>query len=839
MGERRAWVQVGVGTAIAVVGILALGMLLFNRYLADHPLPASRAAPPPRAAEPLTGRLVVVVVDSLREDAARDAAVMPRLAEMTTTGSSGVNITAPMTLTTMSVVTMGTGITPSISWSLKNFDAEPFQDESVFSLLRAAGYESALLGDASWTQLYGKDASQTLAFGDHGIYQAVEGGISPQDAETLSDAARHLANPRYDAVVIHVTSSDKAAHRSGAHLRESDGSLSEYAQALHTIDARIGALWDAHRENATWLVLSDHGCSERGNHGGGEEVARRAPFVWVGPGIRHLRDVEQSLNRVAPTLTALLGLRAPRTAELGPAFDLLQLDKRSQAALAYAQLEAREGFVRGTLNAAGLPFAAPTGGTAEARLSALADMTTAVDDQRAWLRHLGLAIGLLLQLILIAALGRAVGVTRPWVAAAVWGGLSWLLLFFDAWQFPSIQLLGEMALSPLGFALRFAIVLVLGGLVLLAIRLARRLGLRDGRAAAWLGWAFVILVLGQSVMRWPFGPLAEMYRSMLLIGLSGAAAWAWYTAHPGRRVLTLGLGLVILFYGLMSAMLGDDLSSRAGGEHHALPNLALVGMLFALAIHSFRAGDPEHRVRQLAPWLWVAALVVGAMAYRTFSVAWLIKPLLIAAIVPIVWVGRQRAAAAVSRNVVFATALVLYRMLAIDERVMILIGVAVVAWVLSELRTRHGALAAPAGVGMVILAQQSYFYEAGFSFSFSSLDMTVAFAATRDAIDLGEGFVFLLAQALGPWMILTTALLYNRAINGDERGLNAAVIALLGAFVIQAWGAFVSFEYQIHNHWFTMHAVPLVLFAMCNALLVGLALAAALTALPRAVTRST
>jgi hypothetical protein len=202
----------------------------------------------------------------------------------------------------------------------------------------------------------------------------------------------------------------------------------------------------------------------------------------------------------------------------------------------------------------------------------------------------------------------------------------------------------------------------------------------------------------------------------------------------------------------------------------------------------------------------------------------MIKGLIAACALPLVALATQRPAPRLARNVVMAIALVLTRALGVDTRLMALILFGLLAVILSEIRTRNGAITAPAAAVFAALAHQSLFYETGYSFSFSALDMTVAFAATRDAIDLGEGFVFLMVQHLGSWLIPVAALLYGRVINGDSSGLRAASAALVGTFVVQAWGAFASFEYEIDNHWFTMHAVPLVVFSACNAMLVGLSL---------------
>ena len=50
------------------------------------------------------------------------------------------------------------------------------------------------------------------------------------------------------------------------------------------------------------------------------------------------------------------------------------------------------------------------------------------------------------------------------------------------------------------------------------------------------------------------------------------------------------------------------------------------------------------------------------------------------------------------------------------------------------------------------------------------------------------------------------------------------LIALIGMFAFHSFGAFASFELRLDNHWFTMHAVPVVVFSLCNTGLLSVAL---------------
>lgn len=805
MLSTRSFVLWAAVTTIATLSIAAMGMLLYYRYLAERPLPPPDSAPTVAVTAPLTERVVLIVLDSLREDTATDPAVMPHFIAHAARGAGGVNITPQMTLTTMSVFTTATGMEPSISWSLKNFDAEPFTDESIISVVAASGRKVALLGDASWAQMFGGSAANVLAFKDKGFFAAEEGGITADDRTTMATAEAVLRDPAYALVIIHLTSSDKAAHRFGAHRVEEDGSPSAYAQALTTFDTWLGDVIGRNSEATTWLLMSDHGCTLRGNHGGGEPEARRAPFALFGAGVVVTPNVEQTMTSLAPTIAALFGLRPPRTSEVAASLDLLALSARDRADLSRAQLATREAFVKGYLAASELEpdLAAGTG------LESLRLAMRAVDDSFGWLRVAGLGLGMTAQALLVLMLGLVIGWPRPWIAAVGWALLSWALLFFEQWQFPSIQLFGELTKTPGGFVVRIGILAALFG----GLRIAAR-RLRDNHAVAWITFFFLVLLLSQSALRWPYGPLTEMYRAMLLLGLGLAA---WY--GPNRKALIGAAGvLVALFVGI------DQVLEHALHEKEAVPALLwvanglLLGLVGVLALNAKPRNTAER-----ALWAGLLMLAIGSMVYREVGSPWLIKLLIGALIVPVIVVGRGLGSLRAARNATMVVALILYRALSIDARVIILIAVTAAAVLVSTAAPRNRVWAAPLVAGFAVLLHQSYFFESGYSYSFSALDMNVAFAATRDAIDLGEGFVLLNLQALGPWLIAAACVLYNRAAVGDELGARATVIALIGVFVVQAWGAFASFGYEIDNHWFTMHAVPLIVFSLCSAMLAGLA----------------
>ncbi len=850
--------RTGLWLLMLLVGLVALAAAGYQRYLAPLPHPEIQTTTPAKVAPALTKRLVLVLIDSLREDAAKDPTVLPIFSTFSVEGASGINITPPVTLTALSVATMGTKMTPPIAWSLQNFDASSLDGETLFSLLRAAGPERsdqriAFLGDAAWTQLYGAHADHMLPFRDTGFYSELEGGMLPQDRESLERAETILADPSYSFVVIHLVGSDKAAHRYGAHLRESDGRLSEYAQVIGRIGSEVERLRARFNDpDTTWLVISDHGCTRFGNHGGGEDEARRAPFAMVGPGIRAGSRIEQSLTAMAGTLGALFGVRAPATAESPPAFGLMNHTPAAERGLAEAQVLARRAYVGAIVTAtmasegrqgalepdvlpvAASPYAADT--WAADQLHQIGQTLAALDASRIWFRLAGLFIGGLLVLSLLRMTLKSLTIPRATRTASVVVFGAWLVLFAFSSEARNLVLsaVGITELPGLSGVLGWAAI----GLVVLV---GLRSKLVPAAALPWLVFVFGATALSVVVLRYPYGPLPFVFRAACI-----ALVWGW-ALHGALRVggsetksrLAAAVGLS-LFYGFTVTWLqAEDAHFEDDGSSRYLAAAGFGGL--ALTIAALTLAGPasiERQSQRSKRGILVAAVLalsVAAFVIRALDLVPAVRIFLGVWVALAVFIARSRLTFSRTERLwlLVVLALAVHRLLALDIRVAAVVLVAATALLAAPALRK--APTAPLVLSAALL-QHSLFHELGYSFSFSALDVTVAFAATRDAINLGEGFVFLLFQHLGPWLVVASALVLawrdpDSATDArDAARPFAATTALLSVFALQSWSTFVSFEYETSNHWFTLHAVPLVIFVTCNALLSGIALLLAVLA---------
>jgi hypothetical protein len=278
---------------------------------------------------------------------------------------------------------------------------------------------------------------------------------------------------------------------------------------------------------------------------------------------------------------------------------------------------------------------------------------------------------------------------------------------------------------------------------------------------------------------------------------------------------------MLAFYLLSAWLLGDEMRASDSWVSTLVADFAVGLMVAGLAWDALKNGSNGGRQRII--WGLVVLLAIFAIVYHRGQYTWMIKPLLAASLAPIILSYFSQIEPRFTRNTAMALALVFYRALGLDYRVMLLVLLVLAVLPLSGIRSSQKSVWLPIAAALATLAHYSFFYEAGHAYSFSAIDVSVAFAATRDAVNLGESFVFLAVQHMAPLLVLMAALIHFSAVNGDSRGIFVVALAFIGGFAMQSWGAFASFEYQVNNHWFTMHALPVMLFSFCGILLSGVA----------------
>jgi len=275
----------------------------------ESPLDGFAARPEPRPPR-LARRVVLLILDGLRVDQARE---MTTLGRLRAGGAERILLARFPSTSIPQYYAALSGIDPEISGARTNrYRGFSWHLGSVVGRAREAGLRLATVGPhRPWfTPTFGR------LFGFAGF-----GNDHYQDNLRAALAARAELTLVIDDRV------DQAGHRYGGRSVEYgtaavlvDGLV---AQVAHSLDLAHDAL----------LVTADHGHRDAGGHGGDEPEVVQVPLVAVGAGIRPGQYDPAEMIDLGPTLSALLGLAAPAGSRGRPLSDLLALPPASRLQL--------------------------------------------------------------------------------------------------------------------------------------------------------------------------------------------------------------------------------------------------------------------------------------------------------------------------------------------------------------------------------------------------------------------------------------------------------------------------------------------------------------------------
>jgi hypothetical protein len=315
------------------------------------------------ALAPLTGRVVLVVVDGLRDDTSHQ---MPFLSSLRRQGAWTELRTPEPSFSKPGYAVLLTGTWAEIHGVTLNAHWGPVATDHLFRRIRVAGLRSAVIGHEWWGEL--SDGEIDYPY----LYANAEAQMPGGDARVEQAALRSLRGDPAALVLIHLCRVDSVAHQAGGARSRS------YLQAAREADDRLRRLarvLDFRKD--TLIVTADHGHLGQdtggGGHGGGEPEVVTVPFVMAGRGVRPGRLEPGESVDTAPTIAALLGAPAPLESRGWPRWDGLAVEDPVRAAWGITQLARSLEFAKSYTGAlAGKP-AGRVGQEAEVAAATLAE----------------------------------------------------------------------------------------------------------------------------------------------------------------------------------------------------------------------------------------------------------------------------------------------------------------------------------------------------------------------------------------------------------------------------------------------------------------------------------
>jgi len=531
--KRTIWLLLG----ILALLIVAVGAYFWTSGLMDSmleyrsPLKDNPSAPGESVGPPMSHKVVLVLIDALREDTSRKTGVMPFLNELRSQGAQATMHSRPPSFSNPAWTALLTGAWPDIN------DGQPlnppdkshvrtFTQDDIFAAADRIGLKAAVSG-YSWFERMLADSGV-----DAGFYTPGEDNAADRQ---VVEAALPWLSEDYQLMLIHIDQVDYAGHHEGGPL---DPRWDAAAKRSDELLREIVSLLDLSQD--TVIVLSDHGQIDRGGHGGQDAITLVEPFVMAGAGVNPGSYPDIQMVDVAPTIAALLGANIPASNQGHVLTELLNLTPEQQTAVQQALQPQQSQLFSAYTAAIGVSAKAPEGEDIVAATQSALESARAgrLFRERTWR---GLA-ALLLVAIPAAVLFLKRGRKIAWLLG---GALLYMLLFnlryaiLEGRTYSLSSLLSQADII-LFFAITTAIALLVAWLVSMFGLRAFRLG---ARAASETTLSFVLTTIYLLAL-----PILWSY------ALNGAVPTWTLPDAPG--MLYMFLGFISLIQSLMVAAIG-------------------------------------------------------------------------------------------------------------------------------------------------------------------------------------------------------------------------------------------------------------------------------------------
>ncbi len=409
---------------LVVLGVVALllvaGVAYFwatgaidSLYAFRSPLASDPPAAGPALGNPLTRRVVFVLVDGLRKDTADDASVMPFLAELRAKGASATVHSGVPSFSAPSYTVLFSGAAPDVSdgpaVNLAYDEYWPWTQDNLFSAVKRAGGRTAVSGYNWFEKLIPQDTVADSFY--------TPGEDKTADRAVVDAALPWLKDAQDNLVLIHLDQVDYAGHHEGgarspnwtAAARRSDDLLREIAATLDLSQDTI-------------VVTSDHGHLDQGGHGGPEPILLLEPLVMAGAGVKPGTYGDTNQVDTAPTLAALLGTNIPASAQGRVRTEMLALPAAGLEAVTAAETAQKRTLAEAYGAAIGRPIDAQLSSAEQAAQAMPSAKLNRLNTERLPRLIVAVLVLAVLAVVLIRVRGRA-------LAWGVLGSVVYLALF--------------------------------------------------------------------------------------------------------------------------------------------------------------------------------------------------------------------------------------------------------------------------------------------------------------------------------------------------------------------------------------------------------------------------
>ena len=219
-----------------------------------------------------------------------------------------------------------TGVSPQVHGIRSNEERFRVAQPDLFSEITGAGGKTGAVTHSYWSEFFNRypfDLVRDMEYDEsggpitHGRFHTMTGynarnQMTPSDVDLFATLTMLTERFGIDYGILHTCTLDSMGHRFGHDCHEMD-------HACYAMDGMLAAFLPRWLENGyEVIVTADHGQTDRGHHGGREDLQQDFAFYYFGPAKGPKEDVLLDQLQLAPTVLKRLGVKAPATMKAKP-----------------------------------------------------------------------------------------------------------------------------------------------------------------------------------------------------------------------------------------------------------------------------------------------------------------------------------------------------------------------------------------------------------------------------------------------------------------------------------------------------------------------------------------
>jgi predicted AlkP superfamily pyrophosphatase or phosphodiesterase len=219
-----------------------------------------------------------------------------------------------------------TGVPPQLHGIHSNEVRFRVEQPDLFSEITAAGGKTGAVTHSYWSEFFNRypfDFVRDMEYDEpggpitHGRFHTMTGynarnQMTPSDVDLFATLTMLAERFGIDYGILHTCTLDSMGHRFGHDCIEMD-------HACYAMDGMLAAFLPRWRQAGyEVIVTADHGQTDRGHHGGHEDLQQDFALYYFGSAKGPQEGAQLDQLQLAPTILKRLGVKAPATMKAKP-----------------------------------------------------------------------------------------------------------------------------------------------------------------------------------------------------------------------------------------------------------------------------------------------------------------------------------------------------------------------------------------------------------------------------------------------------------------------------------------------------------------------------------------